>query len=186
MIFTLQELIDVIVMTVFVGYIFKDSFPKAKIEYDPLLEYSSSHYKDLWRAALITAPGIILHELAHKLVALFFGLSATFHAAYGWLGIGLLLRLLNTGFVFFVPGYVSIAGGASVFDHVLIAFAGPFLNLVLWGCCAVLLRFNLLNQHTTTLLMVRHINLFLFIFNILPIPGFDGYTVWSGLFSMIF
>jgi Zn-dependent protease len=33
--------------------------------------------------------------------------------------------------------------------------------------------------------LTRNINLFLFIFNMIPIPGFDGFTVFTGLWKII-
>ena len=130
-------------MTVGVGFIFESVFTRgvrqASTKYDPLDRYrqgpsvSSFFSGDLGLAILVTAPAIILHELMHKLVALGFGLEATFHAAYVWLGIGVILKLLNVGFIFFVPGYVSIAGLATPLQSALIAFAGPGTNLFLYG-----------------------------------------------------
>jgi len=45
-------------------------------------------WKDFKFAIIITAPAVILHELAHKFVAMAMGLTATFHAWYTGLGIG--------------------------------------------------------------------------------------------------
>ncbi|HIH49009.1 TPA: hypothetical protein HA296_05395, partial [Candidatus Woesearchaeota archaeon] len=35
-------------------------------------------------------------------------------------------------------------------------------------------------------LITQKVNLFLFIFNMLPIPPFDGFTVFSGLYHAFF
>lgn len=186
--FSIQELIDVIIMTLGVGFIFKDSFQIHDVpkDYDPLTAYEKRG-TEFWKACLITAPGVIFHELAHKLVALGFGLSATFHAAYGWLAIGILLKLMNFGLIFFVPGYVSIIGIATLWQDILIAFAGPFLNLFLFGFASLALKFHVFSRrHDLTLGLMKQINLFLFVFNILPIPGFDGFRVWAGLFELMF
>lgn len=194
MIITLRELFDIIVMTVAVGFIFKDTFARHKAPvsdtYDPLEDYSFGGFgwRDLWFACLITAPGIIFHELAHKFAALALGINATFHAAYFWLVIGIILKLVNFGFIFFVPGYVSHSGLATPMQSALISFAGPFLNLVLWlGSWGLLhARLQLTSRQKYVLLLTKQINMFLFIFNMLPIPPFDGGHFFSALFEMLF
>jgi len=183
MLITIREIIDIIIMTAAVGYIFVDIFKLTKHHYG--FDWDSFFF-----ACIITAPALIFHELAHKFVALGFGLEATFHAAYGWLGIGLAMKLLNTGFIFFVPGYVSITCAQmpcmiQPLHSALVAFAGPFLNLVLFAVSKTILSTNkkLSRRTMAVLIMTQRINLFLFIFNMLPIPGFDGLKVYSGLYS---
>ena len=199
MLFTLKELFDVIMMTIGVGFIFMDRFGipavrhsvKSYVE-DPVAYYqravsrkvSNFDWNNLWIACLITAPAVIFHELAHKLVALSYGLQATFHAAYFWLSFGIIMKLLNTGFIFFVPGYVSFSGATSPLQSALIAFAGPFLNLVLWFSCWAILKFNMMKISTRTMQILaatRFINGFLFIFNMIPLGFFDGAKVLEGV-----
>lgn len=179
--FSLGELFDVILMTLAVGFIFMDMFK------DSHLGLGKNAF---WFACLVTAPAIIFHELAHKFVALGFGLEATFHAAYFWLILGVALKLMRSGFIFFVPGYVSIGAGVAAVQPLamaLIAFAGPFLNLVLYFVSVLWLRQKRLKKRTFMFLHVtKQINLFLFIFNMLPIPFFDGMKVYSGLFGFFF
>lgn len=198
--FSLQEFIDVIIMSIGVGFIFQDVFSvPAKLKthsYDPLARYSEGiklrgfFQSDLWFAILVTAPAIIFHELMHKLAALAYGLQATFHAAYFWLGIGVVLKLLNFPFIFFVPGYVSISQGAFPLQHALIAFAGPAMNLFLFCASYLLLRHEqLLRRHRRYipfLHLTKRINGFLFIFNMLPLPIFDGWKVYEGLWRAFF
>lgn len=181
--FALQEFIDVIFMSIGVGYIFMDIFTRPKPEFDPL---SYSRWDDLRFAVSVTAPAVIAHELAHKLVALSYGLQATFHAAYGWLGFGVLLKYLGTGFIFFVPGYVSISGIASNLQLALVAFAGPFLNLLLYLLAILVLKSEKRPRRIYYWVLTRKINGFLFIFNMLPIFGFDGLKVYTGLFNHFF
>lgn len=178
MIFSLQELIDVIVMTAAVGFIFMDLFRRTHKTTKQAFLFS----------CLVTAPALIFHELAHKFIAISYGLTATYHAAYWFLLIGVGLKLLKSGFIFFVPAYVSIAGaeiapGAGA----LIAFAGPFLNLVLFLAAWAMLKQKKLKTSTYMFLHVtKQINLFLFVFNMLPIPLFDGFKVYSGLYHLVF
>lgn len=192
--FSLQEIIDIAVMTVFVGFIFSDVFgrfnKRQDHEYDPMKAYSQVHksrrFENFKFAVMVTAPAIVFHEFGHKFMAMSFGLNATFHAAYTWLGIGLILKLLNFGFIFFVPAYVSYPALATPFQSMLIAGAGPFVNLVLWlGSSFLLKSGNLNKKYAPILLITSRINMFLFIFNMIPIPPFDGFHFFSSLIKVI-
>ena len=113
---TLGEIIDLAAMTFFVGYIFSDLIPARRENYDPLAHYKSGFdFEGLKFAIMATAPAIIVHEMAHKFMALGFGLSATFYAFYRnsftlMLGIlAVISKLTGFGFVFIVPGFVGIS-----------------------------------------------------------------------------
>ncbi len=177
MLFTLKEVLDILIMTGAVGYIFMDMF-KA---------YNKTTKEAFIFACMVTAPALIAHELAHKFVALSYGLQAEFHAAYIWLVIAIALKLLKTGFIFFVPAYVSIIGTASQTAFGLTAFAGPFLNFVLFAGAWLLLKQKRVKRNAFIFLSVtKQINLFLFIFNMLPIPMFDGFKVYQAIFQALF
>lgn len=195
---TLIEVIDIIIMSVFIGYIFSGSVKvEEEDDYEPLTEkYSFINWKELKFAIMVTAPAVILHEFAHKFVAMGFGLDAIFRAFYHStftlaLGIfSLIAKLTGLGFTFFVPGYVQISCSAAPcyftpLTGTLIAFSGPFLNLVLWVGTWALLRSNakIIKRRKTYAIihLTKNINMFLFIFNMIPIPGFDGYKVFEGL-----
>tara|TARA_Y100000310_G_scaffold47186_1_gene43803 strand:- start:30408 stop:30980 length:573 start_codon:yes stop_codon:yes gene_type:complete len=187
--FTLGEIFDIIIMTVVVGYIFSGLFKRPVAEdYDPLKHFRSGFdFNDLRFAIMVTAPAIIFHELGHKFVALSFGLEAVFQAAWFFLILALILKFMNFGFIFIVPAYVSIFGRATPLEFGLVAFAGPAVNLVLWLLAAVALKKNLLpSKYNPILALTSKINMFLFIFNMLPIPGFDGSKVFTGLIRMFF
>ena len=83
-IITIPEIIDIIVMTLAIGYIFSDFFKREPLEgYDPIKYYQrSSMFQNIKFAAMIAAPAVVLHELAHKFVAMGFGATATLHAPY--------------------------------------------------------------------------------------------------------
>ena len=191
---TIGEIFDIIIMTVLIGFIFSKYLARYKpISEDPLeeLKKSKSYFgvsvEDLKFAAMVVAPGIILHELGHKVVAISFGLSATFNAAYFWLGLGVVLTLINFGFIFFVPAYVSVVGQATHLQSALIAFAGPFVNLVLWLGAHFALKGRWFDKKYNSVLgLTAKINMFLFIFNMLPLFFFDGYKVFNGLFHVLF
>jgi len=183
-ILTLMELIDIVIMTAVLGYIFMDVLrkPFSPEDYIKLRRFDWKSFKF---ACLATAPAIILHEFGHKLFALSFGLEATFNAAYFWLGLALLLKLSKFPFIFFVPAYISIFGDASSFQYSLIAFAGPLVNLLLWlGSYIILKTMRIKHKYIPLLALTSRINMFLFIFNMLPIPGFDGFKVFSELLSI--
>lgn len=180
---TFSEIIDLVLMTFFVGYIFSDIIPVRRESYDPLLHYKRGFdFEGLKFAIMATAPAIIVHELAHKFVALGFGLDAVFFAFYRnsfTLILGILTvisKLTGFGFMFFVPGFVGISGNGTHLQFALTAFSGPFVNLVLWlGSWYLLKNKKYKKKYYLLLLLTQRINMFLFIFNILPIPGFDGY-----------
>lgn len=176
------EFLDLIIMTGALGYIFMDTFKSPNK--DPFHISKGFNWSDFWYSVTVVAPSIILHEMAHKFSALLLGMEATFHAAYQWLMLGVVLKLLNFGFIFFVPGYVSIMGRGSHWEFALIAFMGPLVHLVLWLGSKQYLRSNPKNARIWVLVM--EINKFLFILNMLPIPGFDGFSVYKHLFQAIF
>jgi Zn-dependent protease len=188
-VFSIWEVLDMIAMAVIVGIIFMDflkRFRQTNIEE----YYTASRGKVFWNdfkfAVIATVPAILLHELGHKFVAMAFGLTAVFKAAYLWLGIGLVLKF--TGFVFFVPAYVSISGPATTPPHVfsIVAFAGPGVNLVLWLLALVALKRNWFPKYRNIIYLTKWINLLLFVFNMLPLPGFDGLKVYQGLYHAFF
>ncbi|MFH1439923.1 MAG: M50 family metallopeptidase [Candidatus Woesearchaeota archaeon] len=193
---SILEIIDIIIMTLAIGFIFKDWFKKPIFYHDdPIGAYHKQNkfinWDDFKFAIIVTAPAIIFHEFGHKFAAIVMGLYATFHAAYTWLGLGIVLKLVGAPFVFFVPAYVAHSAAALPWQSALIAFAGPAVNLLLWLGAAYILKTSKRTKklsHTTfvALELTKKINMFLFIFNMIPIPGFDGWHVFSGLYGMFF
>ena len=187
--FTFSEIFDIVIMTLVVGYIFSGLFKRpVRDDYDPLKHFKPGFdLQDFKFAVMVTVPAIIFHELGHKFVALSYGLEAQFQAAWLFLGLALILKLMNFGFIFLVPAYISILGQATPLEFGLIAFAGPAVNLILWIFAAFALKKNLFNKKYDTLLfLTSKINMFLFIFNMIPIPGFDGNKVFTGLIQAFF
>ena len=123
---------------------------------------------------LTVGVGFLLHELAHKVVAVRFGQYARFVADYKMLAFAIVGGL--AGFVFAAPGAVYHRGRLTDRQHGLIALAGPVTNLALAGLFVpVIFIAPLLGSRGVT------INLFLAAFNLLPIGALDGATVkdWS-------
>lgn len=172
-----RELLDILLMTVAVGYIFMDLFKIPRVV--------SFQWRALGWACLVTAPALILHELGHKFTAIAFGAEATFHAAYLFLLVGIVLKLLKSPVIFFVPGYVSIPAALPLLPLGLTAFAGPGVNGLLYLLAVRMMKRPHLGKRAYILwLFTRKINGFLFIFNMLPLPGFDGFKVFSALFGL--
>ena len=184
MFITFREIIDIVMMSAIVGVIFSSLLQRFRHSYSTGFDWEN--YK---LAIIVAAPAIILHELGHKFVAMGFGYNAVFNAAYIWLLIGLALALAKTGIIFFVPAYVSISnplGGIAPGPHALIAFAGPAVNLLLWLGSMYLLKYGKVkHKNLPAVYLTKQINMFLFIFNMLPIPGFDGSKVLAGVLSLI-
>ena len=186
-IFTINELIDLVIMILAVGFIFKDSFPMpARRDYDPLIHRGgSAEWEKIKFSIMISAPAIALHEMGHKFVAMLFGIPAVFHASYEGLAIGVILKVVNFPFVFFVPGFVSHVP-VSALTNIAIAFAGPGVNLALWLISAYLAPRQKNHKYAAVLYVSSSINMFLFIFNMIPIPFTDGGHVFQGLISLLF
>lgn len=201
MLFTLRELIDIVAMVAFVGFIFKDMFKQYAHDISSPEYYLNAGGFD-WDgfkfAAMVTAPAIILHEFGHKFVAMLFGMIAQFNAAYMWLALGVILKLMGVGLIFFVPAYVrwgcpfgdavcASTLGANPWIGSLIAFAGPGVNLILWlGSDYLIKHKKIEKKHLKFALLTAQINKFLFFFNMIPIPPFDGFGFVSNLLSWLF
>ena len=184
---TIREIIDIAIMTVVLGYIFMDYIKRPRTEYD-LLRYKGGFDLESFKLAIVVAaPAIIIHELAHKFVALAFGLTAVFKAWFFGLFLGLILKIFHSPIIIFAPGFVEI-GPATDLIHALIAFAGPLMNLLLFGLSWYILNHKSKMSRKEAMLwyMTKQINLLLFIFNMLPIPPLDGSKVLFNLIRAIF
>jgi Zn-dependent protease len=188
-----QELLDIVVMSLVVGYIFKDVFrPAQRLLYpEDFLKnvtpgFRKPRVSDFWFAVLLVAPAIILHELGHKFVAIAFGFQATFEAAYVWLALGILMKLFFPGFIFFIPAVTMIIGGVTPLSDALISVAGPAVNGLLWLGCVIYLKTHRKAKAESLryIVLFRRINGILFIFNMIPIPGFDGFSFFSSVYRM--
>jgi Zn-dependent protease len=187
MFITIIEIIYLAILVLAVGYVFSDIIQRPGKE-DVLERYKSKKYFN-WNgikyAALIAAPGIVLHELAHKFVAIGFGLNAEFFIWPTGIAIGIILKVLNTGFILLAPGYVAISN-ASLFQSAIISFAGPLINCLIWLGCLLYLKYKKkINRNIALgLMFTGQINKWLFIFNLIPIPPLDGFKVFYYLIHL--
>ncbi len=182
MIVSIVELGQLLIASLVVGYIFLGIVKLP--EKENKINFKIFDLKNYLFSVLASAPGIVLHELAHKFVAIAFGLKAFFTLWPFGLGIGILLKLLGSGFMFLAPGYVNISTGATNLQYSLIAFAGPLFNLLLWIIALLILKFrkNISRKEAIFWLFTKEINKWLFIFNMIPIPPLDGYKVFGKFF----
>ena len=178
--FSFIELLRIVIVTVAIGYIFSGF-----VKY-PLRSYTKKdNIENIKFSMLVAAPAVILHELSHKFVAIAFGINAEFFASYFGLGLGVLLKLISSPLLVLVPGYVSITG-STINQSAIIAFAGPLMNLFLYGVATLLLmtktRFS--KKQLTFLFYTKRINIILFLFNMIPFGPFDGAKVFNALIGL--
>ncbi len=179
MIFSFIEAINILIATLVVGYIFT-AFIKTEKN---ILSLKKFDWEQLKFSILVSAPGVILHEMAHKFIGLAFGLTSYFQVWPFGLAIGVILKLLGSGFMMLAPGYVTTLG-ATPFQGSLIALAGPLLNGLLFLIASLIIKYgkNLSRRQALFWVYTKEVNKWLFIFNILPIPPLDGYNVYGRFF----
>jgi Zn-dependent protease len=139
-------------------------------------------------SGLTAGVGVVLHELAHRVVARSFGADAYFVANDGMLVLSVILAIA-AGFLFAAPGAVWHRGATSPRQLGLIAVAGPVVNIVLALVFAVAIfaaRSAGLEGGLVYggLQMGFLINALLAVFNMIPFGPLDGAKVlaWNGLF----
>ncbi|QCS42865.1 metalloprotease [Natrinema versiforme] len=141
---------------------------------------------------LTVGVGFLLHEIAHKVVAIEHGQIAEFRADYQMLLLALMGGLV--GFLFAAPGAVYHRGQITTRENGLIAIAGPVTNLLLTVLFLPLLIFSATPGFFPQVLamigqMGVAINLFLAAFNMIPFGPLDGKSVleWhKGVFALVF
>lgn len=183
------ELIDMLIMSLAIGYIFSGFLKKPlPDDYEPLTYYKTKSHKweNIKYAALAAGPAVVLHELSHKFVAMAFGAQATLYAPYGFYLFVILLKAIGFPFIFLVGGFVRHTALLPL-PSALVSIAGPLMNLIIWLSITSAVKKNILNRkYYHIAIPLARISLFLAIFNMLPIPGFDGFNFFANLFRSIF
>ena len=207
-IFTFPELLDIVIMSAFMGFIFFRFFAGFNVfrkhNHADIYRRPRLNWPDFLFSMSLIVPAIVLHELGHKFVAMGFGYEATFHSPISiqhflnpflifsdffamLMVIALVSSLLGATFLFFVPAYVSFSALTTPFQQMLIAFSGPGVNLILWLGSKWLVKSNRIkNKYIPFAVITSKINMLLFIFNMIPIPGFDGSKVLFGMINWLF
>ncbi len=122
---------------------------------------------------LVMALSFVVHELGHKFMAQKYKFQAEFRANKGMLWISVILSLF--GFIIAAPGAVHFFGPHDTKKVGIIAYAGPFVNVLI-----AIIFFGL--TFVTSLGVVYYIyfiNSALAVFNMLPFPSFDGAKIWA-------
>lgn len=139
--------------------------------------------------------GLMAHELGHKIAGRMRCINDV-HFAISPTGIGLgFASALLVGHPLATPGGVTVGDNASKKDRLIMALSGPWTNLLLFGVFAGAhyaiggLDVSVSGQSVPVFWSLALINLYLGVFNLLPIPMFDGKHIfdahkfaWAGSF----
>ena len=126
---------------------------------------------------LLVLSGFMLHELAHKFMAQKYGAWAEFRMFPTGLMMALVLSML--GFLFAAPGAVYIQGRITEKQNGIISAAGPATNIA-FGAVALLAAWTVGSGVLAyVLLLLANINVFLGLFNLIPIHPLDGSKIFS-------
>jgi len=127
--------------------------------------------------------GFICHELSHKFVAQKLGFRAEFRLWQTGLIIALVCAFISMfspiGFLFAAPGAVYILSYTSRREGGLISLAGPSANIIL---ALIFYAIAIHSSGLTQQLIGKYgmlINLWLAVFNLLPIPPLDGSKIFA-------
>jgi len=119
--------------------------------------------------------GVILHELSHKFVAQKYHYNAFFIANYQFTLVSLMISIF--GVVLIAPGAVYITPAPDRKRGANISVAGPAMNAAL-AVLFLLLAFAS-PPFANIMVLGAMLNAYLAVFNMLPIPGFDGSKIWG-------
>lgn len=172
--FTANEIRDIIISMVVISFVFAYIFAGRDLN-------SSILFMPI--TFVVVGLGFVLHELAHKYVAIRFGYWAEYKM---WVG-GLLFALIMAfavGFVFAAPGAVYIHGNyIKNSENGKISLAGPWTNIIL---AVLFLSIPLFFQNSLLMglgILGATVNSFLAFFNLIPFSMLDGAKVfrWNPL-----
>ena len=174
--FEKQELKDIFVATLALGFIF--TYPN--LNPTIIIIYT-----------VIIALSFIPHELAHKFMAMKYGAYARFEMFKQGLIFALVLAVVtNGGFVFAAPGAVMIYTQfksnrgfhqvqITAKDNAYISAVGPGINVVI-ALLFVIISFLFPGGFIALIAsIIVRVNVFLALFNLLPIMPFDGSKIYS-------
>lgn len=178
--FTSREVRDIIISMLVITLVFAYLF-------------SGRNFQVLYSSVIIPVTfiavgmGFVLHELAHKFVAIRYGFWAEYRL---WIE-GLFLALISAalGFVFAAPGAVYIHGEyISKDQNGKISLAGPATNIILGGLFFLLIYyFSSVPILGALGLLGFTVNSFLALFNLIPFSILDGAKIfrWNPLIWIV-
>jgi len=163
--FFIHEIFNLLLTAIILGILFSRNY----------------NLKEIFYWAKIAGLSVILHELAHKIVAELLGYEAFYNVFYPGLLIGLIFRLLNSPFIVFIPGYVEIKDSINYLHLSAISLAGPITNFLLFVSAHLLYKKMMKKEYEH----LKVINIYLFILNMLPVPPLDGFKVIYGIYKVL-
>lgn len=151
--------------------------------------------RSFFMLSFIVVFSVCLHEYSHAQVALWMGDSTAADRGHLTLnplkqmGFFSILMLLVLGFAWgAVP--VNPANMKNKYGRLLTSFAGPAVNLILFALAWVFfgITANLHNAPASAIIFLGLfglMNLVLFVFNMLPVPGLDGWNIYTWFFPKL-
>jgi Zn-dependent protease len=122
---------------------------------------------------LVVMLSFVVHELSHKYFAQKYNYLAEFKANKNFLFITVILSIF--GIIIAAPGAVYIHGTYNIKKQGIIALSGPASNIIM----AIIFLTLSLTINIGVFYYIYFINAILGLFNMLPIPIFDGFKVWN-------
>jgi Zn-dependent protease len=172
--FTAKEIRDIIISMAVISFVFAYIF--ARRDLNSIIFYIPI-------TLVVVGLGFVLHELAHKYVAIRYGYWAEYKM---WVG-GLIFALVTAfavGFVFVAPGAVYIHGNyIKNSENGKISLAGPSTNIIL---ALLFLSIPMFFQNSLLVgigILGATVNSFLAFFNLIPFSMLDGAKIfrWNPL-----
>lgn len=120
----------------------------------------------------------VMHELAHKITAVYYGFSARFILWVQGLFITLISMLFGFGLI--APGFVSTEGAPTNRQRGIISLAGPVTNIVI--SIVLIIAGNTIITSSYWLIFAKVLlsyNLYLALFNLFPIGFLDGKKIYA-------
>ncbi len=122
-------------------------------------------------SVLLVTCSFLIHELGHKYVAQSYGAWSEFRMYP--LGLIMAIPFAFFGFLFAAPGAVYIQGNITNEQNGKISMAGPMMNFIICAV-AIVATISTTGLISTVLFQLAWLNAFLGLFNMIPIPPFDG------------
>ena len=166
--FTAREIRDIIISMVVISFVF--AYIIARQDLNSAIVIMPVTF-------VVVGLAFVLHEMAHKYMAIGYGYWAEYRM---WVG-GLLFALVTAyfGFVFAAPGAVYIHGNyIKNSENGKISLAGPVVNIILVVifllCMSIFSKFGFKN----IAILGATVNSFLAFFNLIPFSMLDGAKVF--------